>query len=355
MPVSRLLLFVVGVANLVHAWPVNPLRRATRAKITTRALPGLLPNTARRVVLPGNRTTLLVGCLHGSDSAAQDVTDIILTYRPRAVVLELCSSRYKRLQRDQATVDNVVESQTSSRLSEWVFIVQAAFKSGGPVQGSITGLIALSQVFQPSSFTKGAEFSAAIRSVRALTEKSCDLILGDTDAAETMRRAACRTPRLDDVGRLVPTIVQALGVGSRQGPALEVLKVVLTPGSRVADDATRFLVRLSFILLGLAVPLSVVGSLGNALAAGDSSSMLAVHAGAMPFRFAFDVVLVVLGSLLISQLVETIITERNAVLATAVLRTAALVPEGSNIVVVLGLLHVNGVADDLGARSTECV
>lgn len=349
MPVFRLLLFVVCVANLVHAWPVNAPCRDTRAKIKTRALPRPLPNTVRRVILSGNRTTLLVGCLHGSNSAVQDVTNTILTHRPRAVVLELCLLRYKRLQYDQRIVDGVVESETSSRLSEWGSIVQATFKSGGPVQGSIAGLLALSQALQPSSFKKGAEFSAAIRSVRALTETSCDLILGDTNADETIRRAACRTPRLDDIGRLVPTMAQALGVSSRQGPALEVLKVVLTPGSRVADDVTQLLVRLFFLMLGLAVPLSMVGFLGNYIAAGNSSPMQAIPTGVMAFRYVFDLLLVVLGSVFISQLVETIIVERNAMLATAVLRTADLVPEGSNIVVVLGLLHVNGVADDLRA------
>ena len=344
---------ILLAANVAHAWSLwsgSALGRSARTRSTPHALDKKMPNTVRQVMLNGNRTALLVGCLHGSNSAVQDVTDTIATAQPQAVVLELCSARYKRLQRDQASFESVIDSQSSSRTTEWASIVQAATRDGGPVQGLVAGLLASSQVFQPSSFIKGAEFSAAIRSARALNETSCNIVLGDTDADQTMRRAAYRTPQLESVGRLIPTLAQALGVSLRQGEALKILKVVLMPRSRIAEDAASFFVGVSLLLAGISVPISAFASAGNAVAASDPSSLYVAAIEFVAIRPVVDVLLIYSGTLLLSHLVDVILSERNNMMASSVLQASALTSEGSNLVVVLGLLHVNGVADELVFR-----
>ena len=349
----RLVTFILVTSNIAHAWtswPRNTRGQATNPILTSSAFHVQMPKTVRQVILNGNRTALLVGCLHGSNSAVQDVSETIKLAQPKAVVLELCSSRYKRLQRDQARVSDVADSQISSRVSEWCSIVQAATRDSGPVQGLIAGLLASSQVFQPSSFVKGAEFSAAITSVRALNETSCNIILGDMDADQTMRRAAKHMPQHKSIGRLLPTLAQAVGVDSRQGEALAVLNVVLMPRSRIAEDVASFLVGILLLLLGSAVPLSALVSIGNAAAASGSSSISATPSEFMATRTVVDFILIYTGTLLISHLVDVILNERNGVMASGVLQASALTSEGSSIVVVLGLLHVNGVADELVAR-----
>ena len=342
-----LLLIILISVKLVCSWPTSAHNAQLRSRVKAVSQYDPLPSSVLRVALPGNRTVLLVGCLHGSNSAVVDVLETIATSRPRAVVLELCHSRYKILQRNEANDFNADVTQATNRWPEWKSLVQAAFESGGPAQGAIAGLLALSLVFQPLSFKRGAEFNAAIRAVRSLArETPCDLILGDMDYEATMRRAASRKALFGDVRRLVPTLGKALGFAPpRQAelPAMNVLQVLTSPDSKVTLDAAQSLFRYMPILFGLTIPLAAAGSLGNHEVVGLLSLL----------RTIFDILFAGFGILLVSKLVETVLVERNLVLANATLRTAAIVPDGSYIVVVLGLLHVNGVASELELRSLQ--
>jgi len=184
-----------------------------------------------RSVLPlrfENRSIYLVGVIHGTSTAADDVTRVVGALRPRGVVLELCRTRFQDLTRSglpdvlpEGAISETgtkgtdkpreVLSRSSFRgsLAGWVSGVASVFANGGLAQAFLAGLLSAGNILQPR-LSPGSEFRAAILAARALSENptsleacadegsvlGCDVFLGDREVSETLRRAA-QAPWMD--------------------------------------------------------------------------------------------------------------------------------------------------------------
>jgi pheromone shutdown protein TraB len=124
---------------------------------------------------------VLLGCLHGSASSAEDVRQL-LAIKTDAVVLELCDSRLKQLRRE------AISPQTDkSELQRYLFMVSKmnekrgfATASAAAVLGGVSGLQAAMSDSQP-----GLEFLTALE----IAERDqCDLTVADRSVDETLRR-----------------------------------------------------------------------------------------------------------------------------------------------------------------------
>ena len=148
-----------------------------------------------------NVTIDIVGCLHGASSSAKVVETILNKKQTDVVVLELCPTRYKDLMkfmqaRDEQNPkyeimtneeDNINESTNSMVGEEYIRMVSKTIETRGISTGIaaavLGGASGLSSAL--SGFESGLEFITAIKYVK---NRNCDIILGDQIVHETLKR-----------------------------------------------------------------------------------------------------------------------------------------------------------------------
>lgn len=171
-----------------------------------------------------NATIVLVGCLHGASSSANDVNTILNEKHTDVVVLELCPTRYKDLMKYYLNQNKQKESEGNASFNsnsnpfmernpkgDYLKMVSKTIETKGfstgiaaAVLGGATGLSSAL-----SGFEAGLEFMTAINYVQqqnkeeetrvqdgagnkgAKTTKAsrdCDIILGDQIVDETLKR-----------------------------------------------------------------------------------------------------------------------------------------------------------------------
>lgn len=312
---------------------------------------------------PTNVTVTLVGCLHGSVSSANDVSQALCRQNTDAVVLELCPSRYGTIQRRlfhsngglPATSDKLIRSMRKDQ----TFGLSASLLGGvSTLQASLSG-------FQP-----GLEFITAIEYVEAINEERrvCDLILADQAVGVTLERMDalpkvsfdmltnlvanrfCWSGSLYDIQSkaLLEAIWGRLDLGrvlSRSYQAfIDLIKLTLPP-----IILLQTILFLSSNLLGRMINANVPDTHMKADVATLSADIL--------MHLSLSAVVMYLSYLLIVlPLVQVVIQERDDQIASGIDAACCLLRQRESynggdcnprVVAVLGLLHVNGVAKRL--------
>ncbi len=170
-----------------------------------------------------NTTIILLGCLHGASSSANDVSNVLNASPTDVIVLELCPTRYKDLvklmtvkEKSRLIDEDMITSRTMDDMNnennpsgDYINMVSKTIKyegvSTGIAAAVLGGASGLSSVF--SGFEAGLEFITAIQYVQKKNDKqcpnnynsemkmtypqpktSCDIILGDQIVDETLKR-----------------------------------------------------------------------------------------------------------------------------------------------------------------------
>lgn len=315
---------------------------------------------------------VLLGCLHGSASSADDVR-YLLSNKTDVVVLELCASRMNDLRREA----EAVPVQQKSSFERYVNMVIKTNEKSGMATASAAAILGGVSVLQTalSGFDPGLEFSTAIK---IADEKECDLVLADRTVDETLQRMG-RLPStsLDMLQSLIKerNWEEALGndarvlkgavFGNDNMDAGQQVKMgsVLFRNKAAVEDLARMsvppilltLLISNFVTDGLAYlfpeqaavnPLALVTDVAM-----SSQEVLAMVAGATS-SVLFQVLTLVAGyTILALPAVRVILSERDGYLTRGVQAACRLqTPSGKQperVVAVLGLLHVNGVAKQL--------
>lgn len=337
---ALLLLLLLAAA---HGWDTNGRARRT-------VLP---PSTVHVSSKRSDTTFVLVGCMHSSTSSAEDASHVIDRVRPAAVMLELCPSRFNRLVEDLtfAKAGTELGVDEPSRWAALLGNARTAFARGGMRSAVLWTLLSAGFLFQQTE--SGAEFKAAVRAARRLP--GCDVVLGDQEVFETVRAISFHRPwsgqqRRGSAWHALRRDWRSLWVGVFGGPPwtqpapnvrVSMPHVVFSDGQRARELAGLLLPNL--MIAGLLVGLA---SLPHAQGPPAESWSAAVG---VPVGVAE-----VLASIVVLQrVVNTVLTERNEILAGALRRTASLYPRGSTIVAVVGMLHVNCVAELLESGIEE--
>ena len=362
-----------------------------------------------------NCQIFLLGCLHGSQSSAQDVLDLLHSPSANAsnssavdaIVLELCATRFFDLKRSMEIQIN----NENNELSEyeirpgWTYsslltrtIERKGLSSGiaatilggfTAFQGALNGKSQKSKQGLDPLDRSGLEFQYAIQFVenqaRMLTGNTPDLILADREVTETISR----------IGNL-PAVSLKLLTGAnaiqniRQesdhlqnalwGPSikdnqqnhafLDVGNVLFRSSAAISD-----LVRLTVVPLAVAVgiltifshgfgnsPISVYWDISNSLTLNDIQRL----STSVAMEGLLDIVILSLSYITLAlPVTKVILRERDTQLANGVIDACQLVARRNEqgmrktgiIVAVLGLLHVNGVSkillEHIGGENDE--
>ena len=332
-------------------------------------------------------TVVLVGCFHGSASSAADVEHALQlsTCHPQqtdVVVLELCAQRFDQLINKRDTSNSNWSDSESDETSNatrqstpWIWryvrMVQTmAEKQGWPtacvaaVLGAASGLQTEISNLQP-----GLEFKTA--AVIAETEHM-HIVLADQDVDTTLVRMG----QLPDVSvtlwrdflftastyddtfgvEAVALRTALLGDSSLQDYQVT-LPSFLTRSNAAIKDLLRLtltpIIALQALNIVLTESMASLLTLNPAFAAATDASPVAETGAADPVAAiavtVANAALLVLAYLSVAlPATRVVIRERDDVL-TAGIRAACqqLAPPGGRVVAVLGLLHVNGVAQRL--------
>ena len=311
----------------------------------------------------------LLGCFHGTESSSKDVVKSISS-ETDIVVLELCPSRLTAFRRDALTTKPGVTDSLEQKpwlLTYWEGISKTIRQCGLPtglaaaILGGFSGIqTAL------SGFTPGLEFKTALD----LAQKfGCDVILADQDVTETFRKVgslpqiavgtATSSDRINKWQLDQETLFRAVFGQQDQtcyhnGPLQQVnLPLVLVRNFAAFQD----IMRLTFppcllVWLGMSIH-AVLHRVYPSTTIIDKP-----HDVALP---PHDTILLTLSENLIHGLVScailsfgylglalpavrVILTERDEVLTKGIQAACRRAGKGGHVVVVMGLLHVNGVA-----------
>lgn len=304
---------------------------------------------------------VLVGCFHGSPTSAADVREALdaslhaiegtqakgeeATKRSddHAVVLELCASRCADLMK--------TESLRSSTKTPWIIRytkhIQATARKQGVASAVATALLAGASGLQSSRLEPGLEFKTALDIAK---ERQMDVILADQSADLTVQK----------LGTLPQTVMTVWQRNEWWSLATSLTRATL--GMKTYHlNLPLFLVRskeavgdaVSFILQ----PLGILLTLQLALATLDTAEL---ESAADIGNFAEDwsrvlntFLILGLYTVVVLPATKIVVSERDDVLTKGI-QTAC--RGRKHVVAVLGLLHVNGVADRLiaaGFRPTH--
>lgn len=173
-----------------------------------------------------NTTIILLGCLHGASSSANDVSNILNASPTDVIVLELCPTRYKDIvklmtikEKGRLIDEDMITSRTMDDMNnennpsgDYINMVSKTIQYKGISTGIAAAVLGvasgLSSIF--SGFEAGLEFITAIQYVQKNNNKqypnndddnnsemkmtypqpktSCDIILGDQIVDETLKR-----------------------------------------------------------------------------------------------------------------------------------------------------------------------
>lgn len=353
-------LFILTVVHGFVFWnPRNVLPALSVSLLSSTDTLNLRHSAVELIEPQTNATVVLLGCFHGSQSSAVDVQKCI-TEDTDIVVLELCASRFDDLRRKQG-------SKQRRRTPFWETIRKVSAARGFST-GAAAALLGSVSGFQTamSGLKPGLEFQTALdRVVNASSSTTAiDIVLADQNVDETLQRIG----QLPLVSLEMWRSFFKAGWDESFGQEAQALSVAVLGDTasyphqqlNLVSFLTRHqasfqdLIRLMLPPLGL---LAVANSM-----AGPSDPWTD------PFAY-WDVlspiergvvcsvngIMIGLGYLCLAlPAARVILRERDDVLARGI-RTACRVASSSRtknnknarIVAVLGLLHVNGVAQRL--------
>ena len=330
---------------------------------------------------------VLVGCFHGAPSSAADVEACL----PHAhdvntvVVLELCATRFADLRRDMERQERSTTSPpaatTPNPLARFARSIRHTIASRGLSTGVAAALLGGVAGLQTSlsGLQPGLEFRTAVAHVRE-SNNNGDIILADQPVEET----------LDKVGRLWSRSVALWKKCFQQGwgasfgrEATALARAVGLPGSSSSNnnnnnnnndasfeplnlwsfgtrspDAIRDVLRLIVppVLL-LQCFVTVVHAVASGW--GDDGLTPKNYLGDDPQALTASLVVFVVNALLLGvgylsvalPAVQVILRERDTCLTTGIRAACRLASSSGDkpgrVVAVLGLLHVNGIAQQL--------
>jgi len=353
------------------------------------------PNTQTRVHL--------VGVAHGSSSSAELVDDVIAKLNPSNVVLELCDERFLSI-----SLDARVRPRNNESMTSWfdgkvrIIDEEDRLKSTNALKYSLNRTAQVARWISAQGFVAGvfvlmglavASLQKAARSgskvkmsdefvtaIRAAERQNIELTLGDAPQADTLNSVKrVFTRDLFDVEQIAEGTkllwFSMLGVG----PYHSNVKLGSTMERRLLDESqwlniprayltNRTMLQGLFPLLLLSTSATLVTmALKEAGAATDTvdPSALALDAAVdgsfptlglassffsvlfsdlpLPVEQFVDTSIDALGILVLIRLARLIGTDRDAILAKSI-QDACRRHKGEEIVVVIGMLHANGVA-----------
>ena len=339
-----------------------PLRTATRAPPPARAkalcaIP--VPTSPTRPALAvrrdlGNTTVIIQGVLHGATSSADAVQATLDAASPSVVVLELCASRWRSMASDDATFDTK-RVDVGDEYAKVLSGARAAFARRGAGAGTMA--LALGTVYalsQLAGFRPGVEFRVPLRWAEA---NGADVVLGDKDVVETMASVyrgpddGARGSRARDTARGLRALAAAIAGDGGDG-TISLWRDVLDDSTLRAELAT---LAGAVAAAAAAVEVSLTVLLGGsypsifpaAAAAAPSVPPEAIHAISAA-NGAVALLSVVLSVDLLGRIGANVIDARDEFLADATRRALDLpTARGSTVLVVVGALHVNGIASRL--------
>ena len=360
---------------------------------------------------------VLLGCFHGTISSAKDVEYLINESTTDVVALELCATRYADLRREEekqmqgdSTLFGNGDRESSPWLSRYFRMVSRTIEKRGlstglaaAVLGGVSGLqTAL------SGFTPGLEFTTALKCSSVQEKGACDIVLADRDVDETLRRLGSlpqitadmllREP-VKSISRYSRVLRQALFGDDELLPDHQVqLSKVLTRNLGAIQDLARLTVP-PLLLIQLVASLlthflyamqdgEIVDTMSSMTALGMSASQVVdssmqlvpsttidtlsdVLADTVPHVIASSAIMFLSYVLIVLPTVRVILDERDDILGDGIMAACRLAAskqqqqdsllEGGDdscsrpgrVVAVLGLLHVNGVAQRLLSSSVD--
>jgi hypothetical protein len=330
------------------------------------ALSNSLARSSIRLTEPATGCeVILVGCFHGSPTSAADVREALdlLSFEETthpggggqapattnsdadyAIVLELCASRCADLMKS----GDESFGGSSAKKTPWIVrytknIQKTASKQGFP-SAAATALLTGASGLQSSKIEPGLEFKTALDIAK---ERQIDVILADQSVDVTVEK----------LGRLPQTALSVLQSNEWRSLATSLagatiglqsyhlsLPLFLLRSKEAAGDAMGFFLR----------PLGVILTLQFALATLDASSGLEVVAESNSWGDwspVLNAVLITgLYALVALPATKIVVSDRDDILTKGI-QTAC--RGRKRVVAVLGLLHVNGVADRLIAAGMQ--
>lgn len=350
-----------------------------------------------------NCQVVLLGCFHGTTSSAQDVATVV-TPETDVIVLELCTSRFVDLRRQRYQQQRQQGERNESRVLasdrsmsnnssppwsvRYLQMVTTTIRNQGLATGLAAGLLSGVSGLQSamSGFEPGLEFTTAL----VIGEQyGCDLVLADQNVDETLRKLGTlpitawdmvrgdvddetngRPSRsfpqecllhLNTLGRAILGNTVTFTVITRKGdnvdpadriPQIQVLPVLLRNQAAV-QDLVRLLVPATLLVVFFSQFLALV--LGETDWVAATTMNGAPHVDGMDdlsisswiVHMAASSLILASGLLAMTPVVKVILTERDAILTKGIRVACQRAGNGGRVVAVLGLLHVNGVAQRL--------
>lgn len=336
---------------------------------------GVPKGSAISIIDPGTSCeVVLVGCFHGSQSSAADVQEALSSSKKTdVVVLELCASRFADLRRQMESTSAAASEKVKkegldnspSFFSQWMKLVLDTSERRGWLTGGVTAVLSGFTGIQTmlSGLEPGLEFTTSVECAKA---QEADIILADQNVDET----------LEKIGKLPFVSFQLFldfltnGWGGSYGPEAKALFSAVIGNSQLpesvnlfgfltrSEEAVKDLVRLivppflllqSFILISNALMGSLVSTpeeVGEATVLGDEARLLLwVFANAVSLAVSFVLIAV--------PAARVVLRERDEFLAKGVRAACREAGPNGRVVAVLGLLHVNGVANRILEPESE--
>jgi pheromone shutdown protein TraB len=356
-----------------------------------------------------------LGCFHGTKSSADDVARLI-DDDTDVIVLELCTSRFADLRRQQEKLHRQAQDEGKERgyksqqinseswrraiTSSWPVrygqTVSATFAKKGVATGVaallLTGVSGLQSAM--SGFQPGLEFTTALERGRQL---NCDIVLADQDVDETLRKLGSipvdvwknmlllhnkkssivhnkdeninYNSLFEESVYHLKTLTRAVfgDSGDSTVPQVRAFPVLVRNGAAVRDLVRLVIPSLVTIVVSSQIFGLIIGSAADwsfAVLADDTIAVANVFSsehqntisgvddvsGSWAVHVLASSCILLSGFLSMAPIIKVILTERDAVLTEGILSACQRAGNGGRVVAVLGLLHVNGVANRIMAR-----
>ena len=314
---------------------------------------------------------VLLGCFHGTESSSEDVKQAI-TPDTDIVVLELCETRFEDL---QSWVEEEKQEQLEGKNQQkenrpWIVAYLAMIQKTIQERGVGTGIAAAvlggfsGMQTALSGFSPGLEFKTALECAQDTNAK---IVLADREVGETLKQIG-RIPRISfDLLFKQPNFPKEYQVHAAtlqravfgpEGGNASYSPVQLGQALVRSADALKDLVRLTvpptllyacFLQLVLAISTtSGDGTLleDSPLAAAVATVPTSSTIEEMVLHYSASFAILMFGYLgLALPSVQVILTERDACLAEGIQDACQRAGNNGRVVAVLGMLHLNGVAD----------
>lgn len=378
----------------------------TSSSTTSAAITVIDPCTQCEVVL--------LGCFHGTKSSADDVARLI-DDDTDVIVLELCTSRFADLRRQQEKLHRQAQDEGNERgnksqqinseswrraiTSSWPVrygqTVSATFAKKGVATGVaallLTGVSGLQSAM--SGFQPGLEFTTALERGQQL---NCDIVLADQDVDETLRKLGSipvdvwknmlllhnkkssivhnkdeninYNSLFEESVYHLKTLTRAVfgDSGDSTVPQVRAFPVLVRNGAAVRDLVRLVIPSLVTIVVSSQIFGLIIGSAADwsfAVLADDTIAAANVFSsehqntisgvddvsGSWAVHVLASSCILLSGFLSMAPIIKVILTERDAVLTEGILSACQRAGNGGRVVAVLGLLHVNGVANRIMA------